>query len=64
MIVQPNGSQDSLTIRKIYNKAISYPEQMPPYDFDSLKLFRKIIQEQKDKCVHGFSLNKYSGTAD
>lgn len=64
MMVQPSGSQDTATIRKICNKIILHPEQMPTSDFDSLKLFRKIIQEQKGKGLHGFSLNKYSGTAD
>lgn len=64
MMFQPTGSQDTPTIKKIYNKAVSYPEQMPTKDFDSLKLFRKIIQEQKGRCVQRFSLNKYSGTAD
>lgn len=49
MMVQPSGSQDTPTIKKIYNKAVSYPEQMPPNDFDSLKLFRKITEEQKGR---------------
>lgn len=64
MMVQPSGNQDTPTTRKIYNKAISYLEQMPTNYFDSLKLLRKIIQEQKGKCMHGLSLNKCNGTAD
>jgi len=44
---RPSGSQDTATIRKKCNKAISHPEQISRNHFASLKLCIKIIQEWK-----------------